>query len=281
MASKVVRNASILCLTQVLIFLTLFLLYTRRHSNIMIDENLIMSALRDTVTSVGHKLTDCRLLFGNETSAHGFSMTEEFRSNIAEFLSTVNAKHAAHEDGNTYMVDSQYKLFHYLTWKLKFVHTVCETGFNAGHSSFSFLTARPDLIVHSFDIGHHGYVRPMAKYLQKKFPGRLSITLGDSRKTIPRYFVGESWTCDLIYVDGGHRLDVPLKDILNFARVASQPHNVILVDDVDAPDVKMAWELAIKSGIVQQRLLSECWYGKKHKIFAVGVVVQQNKRSKE
>jgi len=33
-------------------------------------------------------------------------------------------------------------------------------------------------------------------------------------------------------VDGGHRANVPLRDIVNLARVASQPHNVILADDV-------------------------------------------------
>jgi len=37
------------------------------------------------------------------------------------------------------------------------------------------------------DNGEHRYVRPMANYLQHKFPGRLTVTIGDSRKTVPHY----------------------------------------------------------------------------------------------
>jgi len=78
----------------------------------------------------------------------------------------------------------------------------------------------------------------------------------------------------MIFVDGGHKLDVPLKDIVNLARVASQPHNIILVDDIHSDDVRTAWQFAINSGIVKQLLLLKCWYGRnKSKAFAVGVVV--------
>lgn len=151
-------------------------------------------------------------------------------------------------------------------------------GFNAGHSSFNFLTARRDVVVHSFDVNNKRYVRKMALYLQRKFPGRLNLTIGDSRKTVPHYFVARRSlmppTCDMIFVDGGHKLDVPLKDIVNLARVASQPHNIILVDDIHSDDVRTAWQFAINSGIVKQLLLLKCWYGRnKSKAFAVGVVV--------
>jgi len=77
----------------------------------------------------------------------------------------------------------------------------------------------------------------------------------------------------MIFVDGGHKLDVPLKDIGNFARVASKPHNIILVDDIHSDDVRTAWQSAINSGIVKQLLLLKCWYGSKSKAFAVGTVV--------
>lgn len=282
----IVRNWIIRIFFQLLIFALILLYYFKRDSNIfnrVTDENVVMSAIRDTTTLTGERLSDCRQLFGSGTSAHNFSMTEDFQSNIAQFLSVVAARTAPNSDGHTYGVKMQYKLFHYLTWKLKFVHTVCETGFNAGHSSFNFLTARRDVIVHSFDIGRHRYVRLMASYLQEKFPGRLKVTLGDSRKTIPRYFTSKNstlpLTCDLIFVDGGHRSDVPLKDIVNFAQVASQPYNVIFVDDVNGADVRTAWQFAIKSDIVQQLLLTKCSNGGSFTEFAVGMVVQQKKRS--
>jgi len=64
----------------------------------------------------------------------------------------------------------------------------CKTGFNAGHSSFNFLSARRDVVVHSFDVGRHRYVSPMTLFLRRKYPGRLNVELGDSRLTVPRYF---------------------------------------------------------------------------------------------
>jgi len=56
-------------------------------------------------------------------------MSEDFKRNIAEFLSVVKTQHAT-KSGHIYMVKMQFKLYHYLTSKLKFVHTVCETGRN-------------------------------------------------------------------------------------------------------------------------------------------------------
>jgi len=150
------------------------------------------------------------------------------------------------------------------------------SGFNAGHSSFNFLTARRDVTVHSFDVGRHRYVPPIASFLQRKFPGRLNVELGDSRLTLPRYFDRPASpsipavTCDLMLVDGGHDLDVALSDIRNFARVASRPRNVIIVDDVNSRKVRTAWKVALRSGIVQQ--IFTCTFGNNGRAFALGVV---------
>jgi len=147
----------------------------------------------------------------------------------------------------------------------------CVTGFNAGHSSFNFLSSRRDLVVHSFDVGGHRYVSPMMSFLRRKFPGRLKVQLGDSRLTVPRHLhAGRSLSCDLILVDGGHGFDVALSDVRNLARVASQPHNVIVVDDVNMRQVRTAWKLAQKSGDIQQ--IFTCRFGTKGRAFAVGIV---------
>lgn len=47
---------------------------------------------------------------------------------------------------------------HYYTavGRLPFVRTVCEIGFNAGHSATVWLTSQPGLRLQSFDIGLHG-----------------------------------------------------------------------------------------------------------------------------
>ena len=159
----------------------------------------------------------------------------------------------------------------------------CETGFNAGHSSFNFLTARRDVNVHSFDLGFHRYVSPMASFLRRKFPGRLTVELGDSREAVPRYFklntasrpTTSAPSCDLMLIDGGHVFDVVLSDIYNFARVASRPHNVIIVDDTNDRQVLTAWQAALSSGIVQQIFACTFDSDKARRAFALGVVGRQ------
>jgi len=73
----------------------------------------------------------------------------------------------------------------------------------------------------------------------------------------------------MIVVDGGHTFDVALADIGNFARVASRPRNVIMVDDIQVEGVGKAWKAGLKSGIVQQ--VSLCADVDRRK-YAVGVV---------
>ena len=145
------------------------------------------------------------------------------------------------------------------------------TGFNAGHSSFNYLTARRDIHVHSFDIGSHAYTRLMISYLQRKFPGRLNVTLGDSRTTLLQYLQSTTpLICDMILVDGGHSVEVALADISNFALLASQPHNVMIVDDTILPAIVTAWKIALRSGIVQE--IVSCAYDRE---YVVGVVARQ------
>ncbi len=45
-----------------------------------------------------------------------------------------------------------------------------EIGFNAGFSSFAFLSAHPDIKVVSFDLGEHAYSRTAKALIDKKFP---------------------------------------------------------------------------------------------------------------
>jgi len=54
----------------------------------------------------------------------------------------------------------------------EFARTVCETGFNTGHSTLTYLVTNPGVQVHSFDLGQHAYSREMARYINQRFPGR-------------------------------------------------------------------------------------------------------------
>ena len=106
-----------------------------------------------------------------------------------------------------------------------------KTGFNACHSSFNFRAARCDRsLVRRFNVGRHRYVAPMASFLRRKFGDRLTIVLGgDSRLTVRRYFRSTAaLSCDLTLVDG------------QFARVTLQPHNTIIIDDINDRRVRTA-----------------------------------------
>ena len=99
------------------------------------------------------------------------------------------------------------------------------------------------------------------------FPGRLNVTLGDSRTTLLQYLHSTTpLTCDMMLVDGGHSVEVALADIRNFALLASQPHNIMIIDDIPDAPVASAWKIARRSGIVQEIYL--CWYDR----FAIAVV---------
>src|SRR4249919_131418 len=67
------------------------------------------------------------------------------------------------------------------------VRLIGEIGFNAGLSSYTFLEANPEATVYSFDLGEHRYVQPAKEYIDREFPGRHHLILGDSLQTVPEF----------------------------------------------------------------------------------------------
>ena len=87
----------------------------------------------------------------------------------------------------------------------KNVRTVCETGVNAGHSASGYLLANPTLHYYGFDLGKHNYTRRAVNFLQTVFPGRVTMTWGDSAQTLQRFHADHlDFVCDLAIVDGLH-----------------------------------------------------------------------------
>jgi hypothetical protein len=122
--------------------------------------------------------------------------------------------------------------------------TYCETGFNYGASSALVLSVNPKIKVYAFDIGSGDKLHPAPvtergiKLLHKIFPGRLTLTFGDSRESIDKFRLeNPEVKCDIILVDGGHRLDVPLRDFQSFSQMASD-NAVIMADDYGLGTVK-------------------------------------------
>lgn len=139
------------------------------------------------------------------------------------------------------------------------VHTICELGFNSGHSAALWLAADPDNFVVTFDLLLHDYASAAQAFLSTKFPGRLALVAGDSKSTVPGYagsIAGSGHTrCDLILVDGNHFGDHPIHDLRNFRAMANPDFHVLIMDDVSCDsfwceDPNAAWKMAKESGLV-------------------------------
>lgn len=135
------------------------------------------------------------------------------------------------------------------------IQSVLEIGFNAGHSSYVFLDARPDVRVVSFDLGEHGYVRRAKRFIDAKFPGRHELVLGDSTVTVPRYRAEHPDALfDLAFVDGGHDYSVASADLRNCRELAC-PDGLVIMDDLLewtawGTGPARAWAEACNEGIV-------------------------------
>ena len=106
---------------------------------------------------------------------------------------------------------------------------ILEIGFNAGHSALLYLIANPYSKIHFFDLGEHQYSRGCFDYLDKAFPGRMSVTWGDSTVTIPQY---PSRLFDFIHIDGGHTRFIAESDFHNCRSFANKD-TYLMIDDYD------------------------------------------------
>mmetsp|Transcript_3257 Transcript_3257/g.6820 ORF Transcript_3257/g.6820 Transcript_3257/m.6820 type:complete len:369 (-) Transcript_3257:373-1479(-) len=125
------------------------------------------------------------------------------------------------------------------------IRTVCEVGFNAGHSTAVWLLANPTLVVHSFDLISTPFAQACLTHLQARFPGRLISHRGDSTRTVPTWSatirnqtsasLQRFSSCDLIHVDGRHSYLNTLTDFLNLLPAAN-PAAVVAFDDQCDPN---------------------------------------------
>ena len=121
---------------------------------------------------------------------------------------------------------------------------VMEIGFNAGHSAEIFLQYNKDIKLTSFDIGSHKYVLPAKEYIDKTYPNRHTLILGDSTVSIPKFINDNRDTkFDVIFIDGSHEYEIAQKDIDNCAFLAHKDTIVILDDTVYTEGWEAAWSI--------------------------------------
>ena len=141
------------------------------------------------------------------------------------------------------------------------VRTVCEVGFNAGHSSLAWLSASDDTSVFAFDWARNQgfgipYTPIAADFVSAAFPGRFLLVAGSSQRTIPAFrkmVLGVSSAdeeaedggiCNVVFVDGGHEEEDAAADLRNTARLVNKSHHVLIMDDTSSYGSAAAWKAA-------------------------------------
>lgn len=136
------------------------------------------------------------------------------------------------------------------------IKTICETGFNGGHSAARFLS-QSEAHLYEFDLGAHDYAKTAETFLMGRFPSRLQVTWGDSTKTLPEFRAAHpDIKCDLVIVDGGHDQAVADADLKNFASMASSSH-YLLIDDTPCNAGWCQGPTQAWVGLVQQGCIKE------------------------
>jgi hypothetical protein len=166
-------------------------------------------------------------------------------------------------EGHLLKVQAQF--LHQLMLRQPWVREVAEVGFNAGHSSYIFLASRPDVRVTSFDLGEHRYIGLAKSVIDETFPGRHELVTGDSRLTVPAWAKGHTdRRFDLIYIDGGHDVDVARADIDN-CRLLATDRTIVVMDDLERNNPwgigpVRAWLDAQHDGVIREDVLIDAGF---------------------
>ena len=175
-------------------------------------------------------------------------------------------------EGGSFQIVHQVARLRELVYKTS-PKSIMEIGFNAGHSALLFLAITPpETKVVSFDLGEYAYVFAAKRYIDSVFPGRHTLVTGDSTTTIPKYehqvahrmknpLTAPPLQFDFIFIDGGHKEDIPMKDILNSQRLAAGPHTVVAIDDICriperhahyTVEPTKAWAQMVSAGVLEE-----------------------------
>merc|ERR1712110_782996 len=101
-----------------------------------------------------------------------------------------------------------------------------------------------------FDMGIHGYSLPAFKILSQYFGSRFELHIGDSQQTVPHFAAKNpgNVSCDILLVDGDHRYQGALRDIMNLRTLAGC-NATVLIDDIVWPPGK-ALQTALSLGVL-------------------------------
>lgn len=104
---------------------------------------------------------------------------------------------------------------------------ILKIGFNAGHSYALLAELFPDSEIVAADLFWHPYSTPTVEYCRQNFTPALTTVAGNTLSTLCTI----QGAFDLIFIDGGHDVDVPYADLENCKQLA-RTDTYIFMDDV-------------------------------------------------
>ena len=109
---------------------------------------------------------------------------------------------------------------------------IMEIGFNAGHSAELFLE-NSNAYVYSFDLGthFHQYLKHGKNFINKIFPNRHTLVIGDSTIMVPDFAKKNNIIFDIIFIDGGHDYEIAIADLINCKQL-SNANTIVIMDDI-------------------------------------------------
>uniref|UniRef100_A0A7S3Y0A8 Methyltransferase domain-containing protein n=1 Tax=Heterosigma akashiwo TaxID=2829 RepID=A0A7S3Y0A8_HETAK len=167
-------------------------------------------------------------------------------------------------EGHSGQYPGKIKVFQRLVQEYRSMSTVCEIGFNAGHSAMAFLAASSRIRVVSFDLGTNRapkgsgqtYAARAQDFVSSVFPGRSILVVGNASYTVPTFAeFSHPFRCDFILVDGGHSYEQAVDDLQNMKLLAQSGRNVVLIDDLEYEGVYKAWETHIRLGTLNEHII--------------------------
>ncbi len=142
------------------------------------------------------------------------------------------------ERNTGYITPAQKEQFTKQLAKHPHLRKIGEIGFNAGHSAEHFFSFC-ELLEHffSFDMNAFPYTAHAVQYFYNAYPNRFTFIMGDSLVKVPEiHRMFPDLKFDLIFIDGCHRFDWVMGDIMN-ARQLATPDTLLWIDDASSGDV--------------------------------------------
>ena len=133
---------------------------------------------------------------------------------------------------------------------------ICEIGVNAGESAVAWLCAFPESTYLGFDIAVSQATLDATLFLERAFPGRFRLIRGDTLTTLPHHARQNPHSCDVVSVDGGHKLQIAYSD-LTYMRLLAAREATLVMDDLRCSwwfckDPTSAWSFFVRRGVVQE-----------------------------